>query len=459
MTTIIILLFVFGYLAIAFEHPLKLDKSVSALLMAALIWAFLSIGFQGGSFDIINTLGEVFNFSQGEVALDGFENTLLHHLGSTAEILLFLIGAMTIVEIIDLHNGFDLIKKSVKTKSKRKLLWIVGILGFFLSAVIDNLTATIVLVTLIGKLVQNRDERIWYASLIVLAANSGGAWSPIGDVTTTMLWIGKRVTAPLLVEYLVIPSIISFAIPFAIASYLPVFRGNLTETSEEKQDAPQLLTSKLMLFLGIGMIVSVPVFKAVTGLPPYLGMMLSLGVVWLVAEYSKPEKPYDEERKAFYTVRKALSNIDMASILFFFGILMAVAGLEALVYGSVHGEEVGTLRYAAEMLEISIPNQEIVILLLGVLSAIVDNVPLVAATMGMYDFPIDHEIWHFIAYSAGTGGSMLIIGSAAGVAAMGMERIDFIWYLKKISWLAFIGFITGAGTFLLIENVIFPNMR
>ncbi len=459
MATIIVILFILGYLAIAFEHPLKLDKSVSALFMAALIWALLSLGFQGGSFDIINAFGETFNFSAGgEDAMNGFENTLLHHLGSTAEILLFLIGAMTIVEIIDLHNGFDLIKKAVKTRSKRKLLWIVGVLGFFLSAVIDNLTATIVLVTLIGKMFHDRNDRIWYASLIVLAANSGGAWSPIGDVTTTMLWIGKKVSAPLLVEYLIVPSIISFAVPFLIASYLPVFKGELVIPESDEKDDKQLLTSKLMLFLGIGMIVSVPVFKAVTGLPPYLGMMFALAVVWLVSEYSKPEEPFNEERKLLYTVRQALARIDMASILFFFGILMAVAGLEALVYGTVNGEEVGTLRYTAEMLEIAIPNQDVVVLLLGVLSAIVDNVPLVAATMGMYDFSMDHEIWHFIAYSAGTGGSMLIIGSAAGVAAMGMERIDFIWYLKKIGWLAFIGFITGAGVFLLIEKVLFPNV-
>lgn len=458
MTTVIVLLFVLGYMAIAFEHPLKLDKSVSALLMAALIWALLSVGFKSGHFDIINTFGETFNFSaDGQQASEGFENTLLHHLGSTAEILLFLIGAMTIVEIIDLHHGFEIIKKAVKTKSKRKTLWIMGILGFFLSAVIDNLTATIVLITLIGKLIPTRNERIWYASLIVLAANSGGAWSPIGDVTTTMLWIGKKVTTPLLIEYLVIPSIVSFAVPFLIASYLPVFKGKLTEPDEQTPDQPILSTSRLMLFLGIGMIVSVPVFKAITGLPPYLGMMFALGVVWLVSEYAKPQDSSNPESEILYTVRKALSRIDIASILFFFGILMAVAGLEAMVYGAINGEEVGTLRYAAEMLEIAIPNQEIVILLLGVLSAVVDNVPLVAATMGMYDFPIDHEIWHFIAYSAGTGGSMLIIGSAAGVAAMGMERIDFIWYLKKIAWLAFIGFITGAAVFLLIENVIFPN--
>lgn len=459
MHTLIILLFVFGYLAIAFEHPLKTDKTVPALIMAILIWAALSIGFSSGALHVIDSNDNIFKFISGsENAMGGFEGTLLHHLGTTAEILIFLIGAMSIVEIIDLHHGFDLIKRAVKTKSKRKLLWIVGILGFFLSAVIDNLTATIVLVTLIAKLVPSRNERIWYASLIVLAANSGGAWSPIGDVTTTMLWIGKKLTAPGLIEYVVVPSIVSFVVPFAIASYLPVFKGELEESKEPKAETEELLTSKLMLFLGLGMIVSVPIVKALTDLPPYMGMMFALGIVWLVSEKAKPKKDLNQETKALFSVRRALAKIDMASILFFFGILMAVAGLEAMVYGVVDGQEVGTLRYMAEQLHVVIPYDDVVILLLGVLSAIVDNVPLVAATMGMYDFHIDHEIWHFIAYSAGTGGSMLIIGSAAGVAAMGMERIDFIWYMKKISWLAFIGFISGAGVFLLIEKVLFPNV-
>lgn len=459
MTTLIIVLFVLGYLAIAFEHPLKLDKSVPALIMAVLIWAFLSVGFQMGLLDVINDLGEAFNFSSGGgEAQEGFENILLHHLGKTAEILIFLIGAMTIVEIIDLHNGFDLIKRAVTTKSKVKLLWIVGTLGFFLSAVIDNLTATIVLVTLIGKLIPTRKERIWFASLIVIAANAGGAWSPIGDVTTTMLWIGKKVTTPQLIEFVVIPSIVAYVVPFAIASYLPVFRGQLDESGTTKKEETNILrSSKTMLFLGIGMIISVPINKAITDLPPYMGMMFALGIVWLASEYIKPEKPFPEERKPLYAVRKALASIDMASILFFFGILMAVAGLEALVFGAVDGEQVGTLRYTAESLLQVIPSEDVVVILLGVLSAIVDNVPLVAASMGMFTDPIDSVVWHFIAYSAGTGGSMLIIGSAAGVAAMGMERIDFIWYLKKIGWLAFAGFISGAGIFLLIERVIFHN--
>lgn len=461
MASIIILIFVIGYLCITLEHPLKLDKTVPALIMASLIWAVLAIGFVNGWFDVVNGEGQAFNFlSGGEAAMDGFEGALLHHLGKTSEILIFLIGAMTIVEIIDLHRGFDVLKSAVKTKSKKKLLWIIGILAFFLSAVIDNLTATIVLITLLRKLIHKREDRLWFAGMVVIAANAGGAWSPIGDVTTTMLWIAKKVSAAGLIEFVVIPSIICFALPFLIASYLPAFKGNVEVDAEQDKDEGALLSSKTMLFLGLGMIVSVPVFKTLTHLPPYMGMMLALGVVWLVSEYIHPEEDFSKERKHLYSAHKALSRIEISSILFFLGILMAVAGLEALVYGVVDGERVGTLRYVAEILQTAIPNQDIVVIFLGILSAIIDNVPLVAASMGMYDmttYPMDSVLWHFIAYSAGTGGSMLIIGSAAGVAAMGMERIDFIWYLKKIAWLAFIGFIAGAGVFLLIERVIFHH--
>lgn len=459
MESIVILIFVLGYLLITMEHPLRLDKTVPALIMAALMWAVLAIGFTNGWFDIVNGEGQVFKFlTGGEAAMDGFEGTLLHHLGKTAEILIFLIGAMTIVEIIDLHRGFDVLKRAVKTKSKRKLLWIIGILGFLLSAVIDNLTATIVLITLLRKLIYKREERLWYVALVVIAANAGGAWSPIGDVTTTMLWIGKKLTAAGLIEFVVLPSIVCFAVPFLIASYMPVFRGNIQVELKEDEEEQKLLSSKTMLILGLGMIVSVPIFKAITHLPPYMGMMLALGVVWLVSEYIHPEEDFSRERRHLYSAHRALSRIEISSILFFLGILMAVAGLEALVYGTIHGEEVGTLRYVAEVLQGAIPNQDVVILLLGVLSAVIDNVPLVAASMGMYDMPMDSVLWHFIAYSAGTGGSMLIIGSAAGVAAMGMERIDFIWYLKKITWLAFLGFIVGAGVFLLFERVIFHHV-
>lgn len=460
MESIIILIFAIGYLSITLEHPLKLDKTVPALIMAALIWAVLAIGFNAGWFDVIDTHERAFNFlTGGEAAEEGFENTLLHHLGKTAEILVFLIGAMTIVEIIDLHRGFEVLKNAVKTKSKRKLLWIIGILGFFLSAIIDNLTATIVLVTLLRKLIINREERLWYASMVVIAANAGGAWSPIGDVTTTMLWIADNVTAAGLIEFVVLPSIVCFAVPFLIASYMPAFKGQIeVQELPDDEEAGRLLSSKTMLFLGLGMIVSVPVFKTLTHLPPYIGMMLALGVVWLVSEYIHPEEDFSKERRHLYSAHKALSRIEISSILFFLGILMAVAGLESLVYGVVNGEEVGTLRYLAEVLQAAIPNQDIVVLLLGVISAIIDNVPLVAASIGMYDSPTDSVLWHFIAYSAGTGGSMLIIGSAAGVAAMGMERIDFIWYLKKVTWLAFLGFIAGAGVFLLFERVLFHHV-
>jgi Na+/H+ antiporter NhaD/arsenite permease-like protein len=459
MESIIILIFVIGYLSITLEHPLRLDKTVPALIMAALIWAVLAVGFHAGWFSVIDTHEQVFNFASGGVEAEhGFENTLLHHLGKTAEILIFLIGAMTIVEIIDLHRGFEVLKGAVRTRSKKKLLWIIGILAFILSAIIDNLTATIVLVTLLRKLIQNKNERLWYAAMVVIAANAGGAWSPIGDVTTTMLWIANKVTALGLIEFVILPSIVCFVVPFFLAGFLKPFKGEIEVDATEDVVAERLLSSKTMLFLGLGMIVSVPIFKTFTHLPPYVGMMLALGVVWLVSEYIHPEEDFSKERRHLYSAHKALSRIEISSILFFLGILMAVAGLESLVYGVVNNEEVGTLRYLAEVLQAAIPNQDIVVMLLGVLSAIIDNVPLVAASIGMYESPTDSVLWHFIAYSAGTGGSMLIIGSAAGVAAMGMERIDFIWYLKKVAWLAFVGFLAGAGVFLLFERVLFQHV-
>ena len=439
MESLVILAFVIGYLAITLEHPLRLDKTVPALIMAAVIWGLLAVGFSSGWFEIIDTEGSIFNaLTGGEKAMHGFEQTLLHHLGKTAEILIFLIGAMTIVEIIDLHRGFELLKGAVKTDSKKSLLWIIGGLAFILSAIIDNLTATIVLVTLLRKLINDKNDRIWFASMVVIAANAGGAWSPIGDVTTTMLWIAKKVSAVGLIEFVVLPSILCFILPFFIASYLKPFKGKIEVSVTEDTESQRLLSSKVMLYLGLGMIVSVPVFKTLTHLPPYVGMMLAMGVVWLVSEYIHPEEDFTQERRHLYSAHKALARIEMSSILFFLGILMAVAGLEALVYGMTQsGESVGTLRYLAESLQSAIPNQDVVVILLGMFSAVIDNVPLVAASIGMYDAPIDSVLWHFIAYAAGTGGSMLIIGSAAGVAAMGMERINFIWYLKKVAWLAF----------------------
>jgi Na+/H+ antiporter NhaD/arsenite permease-like protein len=442
----IVACFVLGYMTIVFEHPLKLDKTVPALFIGSICWALLAIGFNYGFLDIIDYHDHVYSTLSGHgEAQEGFVNALLHHLGKTAEILIFLIGAMTIVEIIDLHRGFEVLKSAVHTKNKTKLLWVIGLIAFILSAIIDNLTATIVLITLLRKLIQDRNERIWFASLVVIAANAGGAWSPIGDVTTTMLWIGKKVTTAGLMEWLIIPSLVCFAVPFLIASTMKIFRGDIAIDVNEEKEAERLLSSRTMLILGLGMIVFVPFFKTITHLPPYVGMMFSLAVVWLVSEYIHPEENFDEERKHLYTVDRALSRIEFSSILFFLGILLAVAALETLAVG-----DVGTLRYLAESIERAVPNQDIVIMLLGVMSAIIDNVPLVAASMGMYTSEIDAKIWHFIAYAAGTGGSMLIIGSAAGVAAMGMEKIDFIWYFKKISLLAFTGFLAGAAVFLLL---------
>lgn len=449
MLIAVVITFILGYLAIVFEHPIKLDKTVPALLMGALCWAALSLGFNAESLNIIDGHGDMVKMVHGsEESHHSFTNALLHHLGKTAEILIFLIGAMTIVEIVDLHRGFDIIKTWIHTRNKRKLLWIIGGLAFILSAIIDNLTATIVLVTLLTKLIEDRNSRIWYVSLAVIAANAGGAWSPIGDVTTTMLWIGKRVTTLGLIEWLVIPSIVCFVVPFLIASFMKPFKGELDIVESAENEENKLLSSRKMLFLGLGMIVFVPIFKTVTHLPPYLGMMLSMGVVWLVSEYIHPEENFNESQRHKYSAHKALSRIEMSSILFFLGILMAVAALETLAI-----EGVGALRYVAQGLDNSIPNQDIVVMLLGVGSAIIDNVPLVAASMGMYESPTDSKLWHFIAYSAGTGGSMLIIGSAAGVAAMGMEKINFIWYLKKITWLAAVGFIAGAICFLGIYSV------
>jgi len=451
MTALVIAVFIIGYITIVFEHPLKLDKTVPALIMGSLCWAALAVGFSMGGVSITDGGSAIYSVADGVIGgdHDHFSEILLHHIGIIAEILIFLIGAMTIVEIIDLHKGFSVIKSYVKTDNKKKLLWIVGIIAFFLSAIIDNLTATIVLVTILRKLITDKQDRLWYVSLIVIAANAGGAWSPIGDVTTTMLWIGKKVTAMGLIEWVVLPSVACFAIPFLVASRYKVFSGKLKVEEEGVQEDNPLLSSRTMLFLGLGAIIFVPIFKTITHLPPYVGMMLSMGFVWAVSEYIHPEEDFSEERKHLYSAHKALSRIELSSILFFLGILMAVAALETVVIGGV-----GSLRYAAEGLETAIPNKDIVVMLLGTFSAIIDNVPLVAAAMGMYSFPIDDHMWHFIAYAAGTGGSMLVIGSAAGVAAMGMEKIDFIWYFKNITWLAFLGFVAGGAVFVLSKTLI-----
>jgi len=461
METVIILVFVFGYLAITIEHSLKIDKLIPALVMMAICWALISLGLDGFSqwFDTENhKLMNLNEFSGDRMEL--MESTLLHHLGKTAEILVFLLGAMTIVEIIDYFDGFSTIKDFVKTKSKRRIIWIFSILAFFLSAVIDNLTATIVLISILQKIVKDRDIRLWYAGLIIIAANAGGAWSPIGDVTTTMLWIGKKVSTDHLFVYLFLPSLVCMALPAFIASFLPIFKGDL-EIEEQVEEKPKSKYSATMLYLGLGAIVFVPIFKVITHLPPYVGMMLSLGVVAIFAELysnakfsiSNVDRTESDAHSHHSPVHRSLSKIELPSILFFLGILMAVAALESL---GVLFEFAKTLEDTMPMLGTELHHtgvSDIVILLLGVASAVIDNVPLVAASLGMFHEPMDNELWHFVAYSAGTGGSMLIIGSAAGVVAMGMEKINFFWYLKKISLLALLGFLAGAATFMFTRTL------
>ena len=442
MEILIIGIFTLGYLAITLEHNLKIDKLIPALVMMAFLWAIIALAHL--------PVFEV-NILLRELEPTHIEEILLHHLGKTAEIIIFLLGAMTIVEIIDYFNGFFTIKNFIRTTSKNGLLWIFAILAFILSAIIDNLTATIVLITILQKVIKDRNTRIWFAGLIIIAANAGGAWSPIGDVTTTMLWIGDKVTTGQLIMYLLIPSIVSVVVPVFIATFLPAFQGDIKKDENEEEGSLHPRGAS-MLYLGLSAIVFVPVFKTVTHLPPYVGMMLSLAIVATFAEiFSKAKiniSSIDQESDAHAShspVHSSLSKIELPSILFFLGILMAVAALESLGY----------LFSFADSLNKAIPNTDIVVLLLGVGSAVIDNVPLVAASMGMFSEPTDHPLWHFIAFSAGTGGSMLIIGSAAGVVAMGMEKIDFVWYLKKISWLALIGFLAGSVVFVLMRDLVF----
>ncbi len=441
MELLLISIFVLGYLAITLEHTLKVDKLIPALAMMAILWAIIALAHLP-VFDVDTALKQL--------VPSHIEEILLHHLGKTAEIIIFLLGAMTIVEIIDYFNGFAAIKAFIKTKSKKSLLWIFAILAFILSAIIDNLTATIVLITILQKVILDRDTRLWFAGLIIVSANAGGAWSPIGDVTTTMLWIGNKVTTGKLIAYLLLPSIVCVVVPVFVASLLPAFKGDIPAIENQEED-PIHPKGATMLYLGLSAIVFVPVFKTVTHLPPYVGMMFSLAIVATFAEIFSATKisitsiDQDHDDASHNSpVHKSLSKIELPSILFFLGILLAVAALESL----------GMLFGFADSLNTAIPNTDIVIMLLGIGSAVIDNVPLVAASMGMFSQGVDDPLWHFIAFSAGTGGSMLIIGSAAGVVAMGMEKIDFFWYLKKISWLAFIGFLAGSITFMLLRGYI-----
>ncbi|KAB5485538.1 MULTISPECIES: sodium:proton antiporter NhaD [Flagellimonas] len=458
METLLVVIFVIGYLAITLEHNLKIDKLIPALAMMAILWAMMAFGLDGFTtwFDSANhALLENFSSFGHEEKTHLLEETLLHHLGKTSEILVFLLGAMTIVEIIDYFDGFSTIKSFVKTRSKKRILWIFSFMAFILSAIIDNLTATIVLISILQKIVKDREIRIWYAGLIIIAANAGGAWSPIGDVTTTMLWIGNKVSTALLIEHLLVPSLVCMLIPSFIASFLPAFKGEIDVEDEEISKSKY---SSIMLYLGLGAIVFVPIFKTITHLPPYVGMMLSLAVVATFAEIYSNRKiaissvDHDSDAASHHSpVHSALTKIELPSILFFLGILMAVAALESLglLFNFAESLKQGMPLMGTEMASTHV--SDLVVLLLGVGSAVIDNVPLVAASLGMFSEPLDDQLWHFIAYSAGTGGSMLIIGSAAGVVAMGMEKIDFFWYLKKISWLAFLGFIGGAICFMVMR--------
>ncbi len=422
MSIAILIIFIIGYLVIAFEHPLKINKAASALITGVVCW-------------LLNMLD-----SQTAEEVNG---QLMHHLSEIASILFFLLGAMTIVELIDTHNGFDIITQKITTTSKRKLLFIVVGMAFFLSALLDNLTTAIVMVSLSGKILPARKDRLWFAGMIVIAANAGGAWSPLGDVTTTMLWIGGQITAFNIMKQLLLPSIFVCLVPTLIVAYR--FRGqHIREIKKESFTPLQLSEGRIMLFSGIGFLIFVPVFKTLTALPPFMGMLLALGLMWVITTFlHKSKEPALAEK---FDVSRVLQKVDTPSILFFLGILLAVSALQAS----------GMLKELAVSMTNTLKNDYLIGIALGVISALVDNVPLVAAAQGMYDlntYPTDHPFWEFLALTTGTGGSAIIIGSAAGVAVMGIEQVDFIWYLKRISWLALVGFFSGIIVFLIMTQL------
>lgn len=412
--------FIIGYLAIAFEHPLNINKSASALIAGVLCW-----------------LVYLFNGAELETTLTALE----HQTGEIAGILFFLLGAMTIVELIDAHDGFDVIVAKIKTTNTIKLLWIVSILAFFLSAVLDNLTTSIVMATLLAKIIKERNTRLLFAGMVIIAANAGGAWSPIGDVTTTMLWIGGQISATNIMAKLFLPSLVSLLVPLLVISFrmrkepaVAAFEGVSNSTSSVTE-------RNIVFYTGLLGLLFVPVFKTITHLPPYMGMLLSLGVLWVVTELIHKRK--NEADRKTLSVVSALERVDVPSVLFFLGILLSVGALQVS----------GILSSFAQWLDTNIGDQNIIVMGIGVLSSIVDNVPLVSAAMGMYHFPTDHYFWEFLAYCAGTGGSILIIGSAAGVTVMGIEKINFFTYLKKISLWALLGYFAGAVVYILQESL------
>jgi Na+/H+ antiporter NhaD/arsenite permease-like protein len=419
MMSLVAVVFVMAYSMIALEHPIKINKSATALLAAGLMWTLYSIASPAGVESVVHQLTE--------------------KLAETAAIVFFLISAMTIVEVTDSHGGFEVITSRIKATRLSTLLWIIGFITFYLSSILDNMTTTIVMVTLMKRLLKDHHQRLFFAGVIVIAANAGGAWTPIGDVTTTMLWIGGQITTGNIIKSLWIASTVNLIVPLVIASFF--LKGDVVppEKLENGAVATTQFEKTLMFFLGMGSLIFVPIFKAVTHLPPYLGILLALGFLWLVGEILHRNKP--EEEKDHLTLAKALKRIDMASVVFFIGILLAVATLSAN----------GMLPQLALWLDARIGNQSIIVIIIGLVSAIVDNIPLVAASMGMYplaQFPSDSFIWEFMAYCAGTGGSILIIGSAAGVAAMGLEKIEFFWYARRIGPLAFIGYFAGVAAYI-----------
>ena len=421
MLLIIIIIFVVGYLAIALEGVFELNKTATALLTGVLCWTVYAV-FQQNS---------------------GVVEELSHHLASISEILFFLLAAMVVVELMDAHGCFDLITDRITSRNPRVLLWIIALIAFFLSALLDNLTTAIVMVSLLRKLIPEAGLRKMMAGVIIIAANAGGAWSPIGDVTTTMLWIGGQITTANIIKTLFLPSLVSLIIPLLCLSFSKTFKtANLESVPPLIEiNARARFERNVMFAVGLGGLLFVPIFKTFTHLPPYMGMLLVLGAIWAVSELIHKHK--DDEERIPFTAAYALSRIDATSILFFLGILLAISCLEA-----TH-----LLQNLATWLNQTIGNLDLIVLLIGLASALIDNVPLVAATMGMYDlttYPTDHRIWEFLAYCAGTGGSILVIGSAAGVAVMGMERLNFGWYLRRISGLALLGYLAGALVYVLL---------
>ena len=444
MFILMIVLFALGYLCIALEHPLKINKAATALLLGVLLWVLFVIGGD----KVLVFSDELRDFSilhPGSGFYDWLVHTkLIELLGDISQILFFLIGAMTIVETIDSHGGFRLVTDKIKTTGKVKLLWVISILTFFMSAALDNLTTSIIMVALLRKLIGEKKDRWFFASMVIIAANAGGAWSPIGDVTTIMLWVANKVTALNIIEMTIIASVMSLLVPLIVLTF--ILKGNVERPQEiaagDQHFHPEVspFERNLFFFAGVGALLFVPVFKSITHLPPYLGMVGGLAVLWILTEIMHRKK--DEKTQKLLSIPHILTKIDMPSILFFLGILVAVGALQTCGHLALLSANLDTIPLAE-------PSKYYVIsIIIGVLSSIVDNVPLVAGTMGMYSFPTDHYFWEFLAYCAGTGGSILIIGSAAGVAVMGLEKIDFIWYLKKISWIALIGYFAGCGVFI-----------